>query len=62
MITYIRNSPMPTCKKCGKTMDYWDLRDDESTYVHDDCNNIKGTLTYVPPKASGVWRNKNLNR
>ncbi len=42
MITYIRNNgKMPNCGRCKTSMKYWDLRNDESTYRCDNCEDIE---------------------
>lgn len=42
MITYSRaNGKMPNCGRCKTPMVYWDLRDDESTYRCEKCEDIE---------------------
>jgi len=54
---YKREGEFPRCKYCGGLMDYWDLREDESTYSHPKCDakafgeEIKGILEKLFKKS-----------
>lgn len=38
VINYKLIGDFPKCRTCGRTMDYWDLRSDWSTFEHPACS------------------------
>jgi hypothetical protein len=49
MITYVRTTPMPRCRYCGKQMDFWIPGLSDSQHAHDECEG--------KAMAARIWRN-----